>query len=209
MRRNPIFILAAPFFTLFSYTNIIGKGLIFMKRVLKIFAILLGLDQVLKAYFHFSLSKQSLQWGQWGVTYKENNGTWLFPNASRASIMLLVAVCVIILFFAVYLYKFYTTYIRKGKLVDIIFALLLTGVTSNIFIDQMFLGYIRDYIINPIAISNLADVFINLSVILIIIESIVLYKGERGGRQSSGINSIKCYFRFIYNDIKGKFTKSK
>jgi len=180
-----------------------------MKRVLKIFAFLLGLDQALKAYFQFFFSKQRLQWGEWGVTYKENNGTWLFPNATRASIVLLVAVCVIFLFFAVYLYKYYTTYIRKGKLVDLIFALLLAGMSSNIFIDQILLGCIRDYIINPIAISNLADIFVNLAVILIIIESIISYKREKGGRQSSEINSIKCYFKFIYNDVKGKFTKSK
>lgn len=85
-------------------------------------------------------------------------------------------------FFAIYLYKYYTMNVRTGKLVDAIFSLLLAGISSNIFIDQALLGYIRDYIINPIAISNLSDIYVNLMVVLIVIESIILHRNKKTGK---------------------------
>lgn len=164
--------------------------------------ILLSIDQILKFYFQFFFFGKTIQWKSWGFTYKKNYGTWLIPDATRKIIILLVISCIISLFFATYLYKFYTNYVRNGKLIDFIFALFLAGVSSNIFIDQVLFGYIRDYIINPIAISNLADIYLNLMVTLIIIESIIISNNFKNKQSCMKRNSIKSYFLFIYSDIK-------
>jgi len=64
------------------------------------------------------------------------------------------------------------------------------------------LGYIRDYIINPIAISNLSDIYVNLMVVLIVIESIILHRNKKNRKTEGERNSLKKYFLFIYSDIK-------
>lgn len=115
-----------------------------MKRVVEITTILISIDQIFKSYFQFFFPNHKIEWNGWGVTYKKNYGTWLIPNATRGNIILLIIGCVVILFFAIYLYKYYTMNVRTGKLVDAIFSLLLAGISSNIFIDQALLGYIRD-----------------------------------------------------------------
>lgn len=176
-----------------------GKSL---KKVFRLFIILLIMDQVLKFYFQFFFFGKRIQWKRWGFTYKRNYGTWLIPDATREIIIILVIGCIISLFFATYLYKFYTNYVRNGKLINFIFALFLAGMSSNIFIDQILFGYIRDYIINPIAISNLADIYLNLMVILIIIESIITSRNVKNKQSYLKENSMKSYFLFIYADIK-------
>ena len=173
-----------------------------MKRVVEITTILISIDKILKSYFQFFFPNNKIEWNGWGVTYKKNYGTWLIPNATRGNIILLIIGCVVILFFAIYLYKYYTMNVRTGKLVDAIFSLLLAGISSNIFIDQALLGYIRDYIINPIAISNLSDIYVNLMVVLIVIESIILHRNKKNRKTEGERNSLKKYFLFIYSDIK-------
>ena len=113
-----------------------------MKRVVEITTILISIDQIFKSYFQFFFPNHKIEWNGWGVTYKKNYGTWLIPNATRGNIILLIIGCVVILFFAIYLYKYYTMNVRTGKLVDAIFSLLLAGISSNIFIDQALLGLI-------------------------------------------------------------------
>ena len=127
---------------------------------------------------------------------------WVRIKRKSGSILLDNQHCVVILFFAIYLYKYYTMNVRTGKLVDAIFSLLLAGISSNIFIDQALLGYIRDYIINPIAISNLSDIYVNLMVVLIVIESIILHRNKKNRKTEGERNSLKKYFLFIYSDIK-------
>ena len=96
-----------------------------MKRVVEITTILISIDQIFKSYFQFFFPNHKIEWNGWGVTYKKNYGTWLIPNATRGNIILLIIGCVVILFFAIYLYKYYTMNVRTGKLVDAIFSLLL------------------------------------------------------------------------------------
>lgn len=88
-----------------------------MKRVVEITTILISIDQIFKSYFQFFFPNHKIEWNGWGVTYKKNYGTWLIPNATRGNIILLIIGCVVILFFAIYLYKYYTMNVRTGKLV--------------------------------------------------------------------------------------------
>jgi len=72
---------------------------------------------------------------------------------------------------------------------------------GNMFIDQMLLGYVRDYFINPIAVSNLADLLIPLAIILILLEAILFKESRVLLTFSLSKENIKKLINFIKKDI--------
>ena len=66
----------------------------------------------------------------------------------------------------------YHIYYRKSIFIDISFAFFTTAALGNVILDRLFLGYIRDYFITPIAICNLADISFEISLIFFVIELI-------------------------------------
>lgn len=84
---------------------------------------------------------------------------------------------------------FYVRYKRKTRFLNISFAFFFAGAVGNL-LDRVFLGYVRDFIrfdvidwfvglFSPgyqFPICNMADVFLNVSVVLLAIYFIFLYK---------------------------------
>jgi lipoprotein signal peptidase len=72
-----------------------------------------------------------------------------------------------------YSIKYYYSVLGKSLLIDLSFAFLTTGLLGNLIIDRMMFGYIRDYLILPMGIANIADFCGLISVILFSIEIII------------------------------------
>lgn len=65
------------------------------------------------------------------------------------------------------------------------------------FVDQIAFGYVRDYIINPIAISNLADLLIWGAIILMLLETILFKESRVLLTASLNKENIKKLINFV------------
>lgn len=110
------------------------------------------------------------------ITYVRNIGAaWSILSGSR---FLLIGIALIVLF-CIYFFVF-----KEGKLkkIEIIYYGMLTGGIIGNLIDRVIYGYVIDYLDFKIfgynyPIFNLADSFIVVSVILMIIDSVFNIKG--------------------------------
>ncbi|QVK18591.1 signal peptidase II [Mycoplasmatota bacterium] len=138
-----------------------------MKRPLILALILLSIDQCLKTFFQLS-GVEYVSSINFGFTYAVNYALWINPNITSDLIFLLFVYAVIIWCLVISLLKRYQKRYRKSIIVDLAFAFYTVGILGNM-IDKIIFGYIRDFILTPVAICNLADIcgFIGLFTFLL------------------------------------------
>ena len=66
--------------------------------------------------------------------------------------------------------KYYQKILGSSILIDLSFAFLTTGLLGNLLIDRMIFGYIRDYLVIPLGVANLADFCGQIALILLSIQ---------------------------------------
>ena len=130
-----------------------------MKRPLLLSLIIISFDQILKWYFQTNFhDKKILLFDDFGFTYVVNPGIYISMNISEISILLLQLFVVSIWIVVFYSLKQFQPILRKRNfLIDLSFAFLTTGLVGNLLLDRIMFGYIRDYLILPMGIANLAD----------------------------------------------------
>ena len=131
-----------------------------------------GIDQLTKAIFYgksFSLIGDFL-WVQ--TAFNRGAAFGSLEGARWAFIVMAVLVSALIIFFAI------KKTFGKSKFLMITYGLLLGGIIGNL-IDRIVLAGVRDFIyfkfIN-FAIFNLADAFITIGVVLLVVYILFLYK---------------------------------
>lgn len=134
--------------------------------------ILLGIDQLTKSLV-FLLSPTILFENGLGINCVKSKGfLWgVFASISYSrltcTILVLIDIFIVVLFF-----RFYEKECRKSSLMSGVFSLIMAGLLGNLF-DGIIFGFGRDFIAVPVLIStNLADIFIGLGLILLIVELI-------------------------------------
>lgn len=150
-----------------------------LKRSLLFGIVIIIIDQFLKWYFQtYFAGKRLLLYNNWGFTYMINYGLWINTNISKVLLAVIQILAVIFWVIVYFLVKYYHKYYRESLLIDLSFCFYSTATFGNI-IDMLFLGYIRDYFINPIAISNLADISIIFTVLFFIMEMLLFKKSRQ------------------------------
>lgn len=151
-----------------------------MKRVYALSAFLLAVDQILKFFFQHFFANHTIYLfnHEWGFTYVVNAGTWLNPNITKTNLFIvqLVALGIWIVMFR-YLKEYYIKY-RRSILIDLSFAFFTTGILGNT-LDHLMFGYVRDFFINPIAISNFADICGLAAIIFLVVELLHYARSSR------------------------------
>jgi len=106
--------------------------------------------------------------------YTQNRGVafgWFYGAGLWLVFISLVLIVVGSAIYILHRHKRKQTHGRAPKLLDIAFAFFLAGAVGNFF-DRVFYGYVRDFIrfdFMNFPIFNLADVFINVGVLLLIV----------------------------------------
>jgi len=156
-------------------------------------------DQLLKWYFQtYFEGKRILLLNNFGFTYTINHGLWIKPDISKELLAIIQILAAIIWAIVYFLVKNYHKYYRKSMLIDLSFCFYSAATFGNI-IDMKLLGYIRDYFINPIAISNLADVSIIFAVLFFILEMLTF---KRSRKILKGFFPSGIYRKIINKHIK-------
>lgn len=158
-------------------------------------------DQILRFYAQCNLEGKIIGNNTFGLTYKVNRGLWIYPEAPKYFIFILQIILLFILLLIYFLYQYFCKFIRKSLLIDLAYSFFIAAIMGNMFIDQMLLGYVRDYFINPIAVSNLADLLIPLAIILILLEAILFKESRVLLTFSVNKENIKKLINFIKKDI--------
>lgn len=137
-----------------------------MKRPFILALVILIIDQSLKTYFQLT-GEEFVSSMNFGFTYTVNHALWINPKITSNMIILLFTYAFLIWCLVIYLLKIYHKKFRKSLIVDLAFAFYTVGILGNM-IDKIIFGYIRDFILTPIAICNLADMcgFIGLLIFL-------------------------------------------
>lgn len=176
-----------------------------MKRTLFFGISLIIIDQLLRLYFqtHY-VGKKLLLLDHWGFTYTVNYGLWINPNMSDKIIAMLFAIVVSVWVLAYYLVKFYHKHYGKSLLIDLSFGFFTAGALGNV-IDKLFLGYIRDYFINPIATSNLADISIYIALIFYFLEISIYPKSRQLLRFNFSLSPWYSNLKTFISFIRGKY----
>jgi len=134
--------------------------------------ILLGIDQLTKSLV-FLLSPTILFENGLGINCVKSKGfLWgLFASTSYSRLTCTILVLIDI-FIVVSFFRFYMEEYRKSSLISGAFSLIMAGLLGNLF-DGIIWGFGRDFIAMPVLIStNLADIFIGIGLILLIVELI-------------------------------------
>lgn len=149
------------------------------KKVILIAGICFYIDFVSK-YFFSRISHDILVIPNFfKISYVVNKGAaWNILNGQR-SILIIIGVIVL---------AYIIRYIRNNyldKITLIGFSLLIGGITGNLF-DRIFYGYVRDFLSFKIInynypVFNMADVFIFMGIVLLIIDTV---KGVKDGNSS-------------------------
>lgn len=175
-----------------------------MKRVFGFSFILILVDQILRFYAQYNLAGKIIGNKMFGFTYKVNYGLWIYPEAPRYLIFILQIILIFVLLLAYFLYQYFCEFIRKSLLIDLAYASFIAALMGNIYIDQILLGYIRDYFINPIAISNLADILIWFAIILMILEALIFKESRIILTASLNKENIGKLMKFIKGKINNR-----
>ncbi|WP_033164058.1 signal peptidase II [Clostridium sp. KNHs205] len=180
-----------------------------MKKVFGISIVLIIIDQLLRYYAQYNLYDKIIGNKHFGLTYRINYGIYLHPNANKYFMLLLAIAFLIILFFSYFAYEYYCTHIRRSTLIDIAYASLIASILGNVYIDRIIFGYVRDYIITPIAIANLADILIEISIFLLILEMIINKEARKLLRKDFNLKNIKIFLIYIINKLDKKDNSDK
>ncbi|MGE5496458.1 MAG: signal peptidase II, partial [Syntrophothermus sp.] len=73
---------------------------------------------------------------------------------------------------------YYHKNFRKSLMIDLAFGFFTAAIFGNVIVDRLIFGYVRDFFINPIAVSNLADFSGEIALGLVVAE-IVSYSRSR------------------------------
>jgi signal peptidase II len=151
----------------------IGRGLVIWVPLL------LAADQATKALATAFIRPGDTVFRFWrfGLTHRTNTGFALSIFKDHAWVRPFVISLTLILIPVFFLiYRRFTARLKTGSLAKIAFVLLISGTIGN-FLDRLFLGYVRDFIVWPLpGTPNLADLFIDAGIVCILIEWI----GNRG-----------------------------
>jgi lipoprotein signal peptidase len=176
-----------------------------MKRALCLGTSLLVIDQTTKSLAAHFLSDRSLLLApDWGLVYVVNYGLWVKRSLPSAYIPLLQLLAALLLFIAAGYLLFYQKFYRKSFWSDLAYACLVAGVLGNIFIDRLLFGYVRDFILTPIAIANLADVYSNIVWIAMILEAIAYPPASRllrVGTPAQWRREVRVFMRFLRHQM--------
>lgn len=152
------------------------------KKILVISIILFCLDQIIKTLAFNYLTSINIIPGVLSLIYAKNEGVaFSLLSGSRIFIILISFVLIFILIY--FLYKDYICKNKYNNLTIVSYGLLFGGIFGNLF-DRILRGYVIDYISLNIfgysfPIFNLADIFITVGVILMIIDMIVSTKNSK------------------------------
>lgn len=122
---------------------------------------------------HVRLGEIPFSFRGFGITYKTNKGFALhvfeqYPLTIKISMALKILLIPVVLF----AYHFYLRRYRASVWIRTSFVLLISGMLGNLC-DQIFLGYVRDFILWPgPGTPNLADVFIDAGALCLFLEFI-------------------------------------
>ena len=142
-----------------------------MKRALTLSLILISLDQLLKLYFQMNFfDKKLMLLEKLGFTYVTNPGLYVSLNISDLSIFILQIFVIAVWILVMISIKYYQKILGSSILIDLSFAFLTTGLLGNLLIDRMIFGYIRDYLVIPLGVANLADFCGQIALVLLSIQ---------------------------------------
>lgn len=171
-----------------------------MKRPLFLGIFLLFMDQVLKWFFQMNFAgKRVLVFENLGFTYMTNPGIWLDNDISTVTLVVMQVIAMAIWIFMFFLLKYYHVFYRKSWLMDLSFGFFSTAIYGNVFLDHLLFGYVRDYFINPIAISNFADISGTMALIMFIVEIAHFPKARsllKIGTPKELIGNLKTFIEF-------------
>ena len=172
-----------------------------MKRAVFFSAILLVVDQLLKWYFQSYFVGKTLHLVKgFGLTYTTNPGIWVNKIISTGALLLIQVVAFFVWILIFYLLKYYKAYYRKSIYVDISFGFFTTAVFGNVYLDRILYGFIRDFLINPIAVSNFADIAGSLAFVFFAIELIVYPRARqliKLGKPQDWLRNIQVFIDFL------------
>lgn len=145
------------------------------KKILVVSIVLFCLDQIVKTLAFNYLTNVSIIPGFLSFIYAKNEGV-AFSLLSGNRIFIIVTSILLIFSLIYLLYKEHLSTNDDSNLSSISYGLLFGGIFGNLF-DRILRGYVIDYISLNIfgysfPIFNLADVFITVGVILMIINMI-------------------------------------
>ena len=136
-------------------------------------ALLFAFDQITKYLVANSVNIGEVVFSKWGfgLTYVINRGfTFHLFEQYEATIPISIILMILCFFGIILAYRFYKTKYRANRLIAFSFIFIIAAFLGNVW-DQIILGYARDFIIWPgPGTPNLADVYINIAVILYFIE---------------------------------------
>ena len=102
-----------------------------------------------------------------GFTYVTNPGLYVSQNISDLTIFILQIFVVSVWILLLYSIKYYQKILGRSILIDLSFAFITTGLLGNLLIDRLLLGYIRDYLVLPFGVANLADFCGQIAILLL------------------------------------------
>ena len=105
-----------------------------------------------------------------GFTYVTNPGLYVSQNISDLTIVILQIFVVSVWILLFYSIKYYQKILGRSILIDLSFAFITTGLLGNLLIDRLLLGYIRDYLVLPFGVANLADFCGQIAILLLSIQ---------------------------------------
>lgn len=173
-----------------------------MKRVIRISLVFVILDQSLRFIAQHNLTNLEIGNEYFGFTYRKNYGMYLYPNAKRWVMVMLAIIFLLILFGSYYVYKYCCERMIISIRIDIAYALFIASILGNIYLDRIVFGYVRDYIRTPIAIANLADIAIFISIGLLVLEIILNQEFYEFLKQDCKLKNVKSFLKYIRNNIK-------
>lgn len=129
-----------------------------MKRALSFSLLIITLDQILKWYFQTNFHHQKIMLlDKFGFTYVTNPGLYVSLTISDLSIFILQIFVFSVWILLLKSVKYYQNIFDRSLLIDFSFAFLTTGLFGNLLLDKIMFGYIRDYLVIPFGVANLAD----------------------------------------------------
>jgi lipoprotein signal peptidase len=142
-----------------------------MRRALLLALLLLIVDQLTK---HLASIYLLYEWIEplpgFGLTFITNPGTWINPNLAPAWFPVLQGLALVTIILYAFFLRFYRRFYRASLWIELSFACLLAAALGNLFFDKLLYGEIRDFLITPIAIANLADIYGNCVLAFLAVE---------------------------------------
>jgi lipoprotein signal peptidase len=150
-----------------------------LKRPIAFGILILSFDQLLKWYFQTNFAgKRLMLLGNWGFTYLTNPGIWLKKDISDSLMLAIQIYALLVWVYVIFMLRYYNINYRRSVYTDLAFGFFTAAIFGNVIVDRLIFGYVRDFFINPIAVSNLADVSGEIALILVVIELLAYTKSR-------------------------------